>query len=338
MQVSWRGLGLVLAVLAGASCVIQDPRFGAQPSAPPAPRAAPVQPQPDAGREAAETYDQVFAALDEGDRDAKSGQYDAAAQRYETANGFASQLIASLAGRQAAAGVTYPTAHDGKLDRATLVSNLEQARDRSRRAAERAKDQAFEQLADEIGASTPGQRAVLRQHGRPEITKSRREMCWLFHNADSDETYCWQLEGGKLAKHQSVKRAAVTVASAPADPPPPAEQAAPAAPAASSGSWPFWRASSDCRAIIDKASYECESADCRAIVDNASYECASADCRAIVDNASYECAGANCRAIIDKASYECESADCRAIVDKASYECETANCRAVVDHANYECN
>lgn len=101
-----------------------------------------------------------------------------------------------------------------------LAGHARALRVRAGQEAEAAFDRFIEKLATELRVRTPGQRAVLRQHGRPEVAKQ----CWIYHHDDGDETFCWT-KAGKLASHKL----------AGAEPVPDAPEPAPAATAAPSG-------------------------------------------------------------------------------------------------------
>ena len=220
-------LALVLA-LALVSCTYHGGfRFGAQPS--------PAGPDPMAQRATAaraervhrvaaaiaQTYDAAFAAADEADQLVGSKHYEDATQRYRKAEQTSTHLLAWFGDERNRLGrgptLRYLTEHDGTLDEATLVANLLAVHDRAQQAIGTTWDKAVAQLAQQLGARAPAQRAVLFRLGRPEVQKSKRQTCWTYRSPAADETFCWS-KGGKLAKHDKTTKAPpapVVVARAP---------------------------------------------------------------------------------------------------------------------------
>jgi hypothetical protein len=198
-----------LAVLAFASCTV--PLVGTAPQAAPDPmfrQAAEARARQ--AREAAATiatrYDEVLDELEQADAFIASHAYEDALAQYRAAEQAAGQLLDWFADSTHQLGrgaqVRYATRQAGDLDESRLLASLQAARTRAQHEAAKTHDKVMDQLAIQLGATTPGQRAVLSQHGRPAVKKTRRQICWTYDDAAAVEIYCWT-RSGTLARHET---------------------------------------------------------------------------------------------------------------------------------------
>ncbi|HEY3802959.1 MAG TPA: hypothetical protein VGL61_10150 [Kofleriaceae bacterium] len=109
--------------------------------------------------------------------------------------------------------------------RADIADRVRELRDRAEQGAAAAWERFVDALVRTLHATTPAQRAVLHERGRPELSRRRGEVCWLYRGDPGDVTYCWTA-AGRLANRDE--------ASAPqareSDPPTPPAPAAPSPP------------------------------------------------------------------------------------------------------------
>ncbi len=203
-----------------AACVF--PQSGPQSGPQPAPSPPPASPDR-AAADLAAKYDILLDRVAEADREVAAHRDEQASTSYRAAAGAVDHLLAWFGdstnhfGR--GPGVEYHTSHDGALDEAHLIANLRAVRQRAQREAEEASDRIVAELERRYAAKTPGQRAVLIQHGAPDVSHVRGQTCWIYRSDQVEDTFCWT-DAGKLVSHKTVvPSTGEPLASDPADPP-----------------------------------------------------------------------------------------------------------------------
>ena len=185
------------------------------PEAGPAASGSPTPPGPGAerrsaaderARQIAQGYDLLLDQMAQADQDASAHQEEDAERRYHQGVEVADQLLDDLVDARAPAAV-YPTRSDGPVGHATLIANLRDVRARADWLGKAAHARALAALAAELHARTPQQRAVVADHGRPdEVRAQRRQTCWIYRGAESEEAFCWTA-AGRLARHGTSRTA-----------------------------------------------------------------------------------------------------------------------------------
>lgn len=154
-------------------------------------------------------YDAALDVLDEADRLVKTKQLEQATVRYRDARAKATELVAWFSDEDHRLGrgakVRYGTQHDGTLDEAGLVGNLRDAGQRAGDAADRTWNLVVARLVKELGARSKIQRDTLRERGRPEVHRTKRETCWIYRAPDGDDAFCWRKTGTLARRDRNPK-------------------------------------------------------------------------------------------------------------------------------------
>jgi hypothetical protein len=165
----------------------------------------------------AASYDDVFDRLDAAEQQSATHRDEQAVGAYRDVVAAADHVLATLGDRPRAA--SYATRHDGTIDTSLVITNLRAARANAAHLGDEASERFIEALERELHAKTPGQRAVLRQHGRPAVATSRGQTCWSYGDDADEERFCWATDG-RLIK-RTVGGTSTTA------PPPPSPPTAP---------------------------------------------------------------------------------------------------------------